>query len=347
MKLNYFVNNEASMTQTLRRVGGKIFFSALALSLVVFSGGVNFAKAETATTTAQESAPVCELNKALNELLVIKDGSLTGIARDRAEFKARKAVVTQTIICADIEIAGTEASLTGLTLVAPEDEALRTQFLTSLNASKDQYAIYSDAIATSTGLFDIKNLAEDILTWRKNEYIPLLGQINDFILVISNEQSTKIARARFDKISSTISILRLSNVASIKSLLDGASALTTKADKLNTEAHLLVSAYFVPIPAYSTSSPSEILSNKTWEGKPPTGTDMLYATGTPVFIDSGFTNTQAVIENTDNKATSTPKLISTSTPTVVSLVKLSIISLKGAYTNYLKISVLVRNILGL
>lgn len=311
----------------------KIFFSALALTLAVFSGGVNFAKAVTTTTTQEVVASVCELNKALDELLVIKDGSLTGVARDRAELKVRKGVVTQTIICANIEISGTEKNLNDLALIAPEDEALHTQFLLSLKASKDQYAIYSDAVATSTGLFDIKNLAEDILTWRKDKYIPLLGQINDFILVISNEQSTKIARSRFDKISSTISILRLSNVASIKSLLDEASVLTSKADKLNTEAHLLVSDYFIPIPAYSTSTA--------------TGTDMLYATGTPVAIDSVATSTNEDKADAGAKAASTPKLTSTSTPTVVSLVKSSIISLKGAYTNYLKISVLVRNILGL
>jgi len=109
----------------------------------------------------------------------------------------------------------------------------------------------------------------------------------------------------------------------------------------------LVLDYFIPV--NSTSSPSQILSDKIWEGKPSSSTIMLFATGTPTFTTSTVTSTLATDENTKSGETPapTPPPVGGSAPTVVSLIKSSIVSLKGAYANYLKISVLVRNILGL
>lgn len=307
----------------------KITLSAIVITLAIFLGLINLARAETATGTPQELSPACNLNEALDELLTVKDGTLTGLARDRSEIKARKAVIEQIIICANKEVSETETRLNELALTDSKDEGLRVQFLASLQVSDDQHSAYAGALATSMGLTDVKKLAEDILTWRKSEYLPLLSQINDFILVINNEQSTKIARARFEKISTTLSILRLANVSSIKGLLHDADTLTTKSDKLNADAHILIRNYFVPINATSTAS----------------GTVMVIASGTPVFATGTVDVADVVKEKAKGQATTTLDLIPA--PTVVSLVKASIESLRGAYTNYLKISVAVRNILGL
>ena len=316
------------------KIRHRIIFFALAFAYSFCLIGLSLAKAETATSTIPEVAPACELNKAVDELLSIKDGALTGLARDRAEFKARKAVIEQTIICAPEEINQIKEKLEGLVLETPEDEGMRTQFLASLVTSEESYAKFSEAVSTSIGLTDIKKLAEDILEWRKNDYVPLLSKINDFILVINNEQSIKIARARFDKIKSTITILRLSSVPSIKSLLVESSKLTEKADKLSSDAHKLVLKFYVPTEILSTESTSSVMLVAT-------GTQSLASTtanssGTVKEIKKGIES--GIIESTP---------MPTSTSTVVSLVKSSIGSLKSAYNNYLKISVTVRNILGL
>lgn len=310
------------------------YLVASVFALAFILGGPRLIKAETATSTIVGSPQVCELNKALDELLAVKDSAITGLARDRAEFKVRKAVIEQTIICAREEIQQTKMKLEALIISAPEDEALRSQFIDSLTLSSVTYDEYSQAMATSTGLIDIKKLAEDILDWRKNEYIPMLSQVNDFILVINNDQSIKVARARFDKIKSTISILRLSNVASIRNLLDDSAQLTTKAIKLNNDAHTIVLTYFVPVEPVGLESTSSL---------------MLIATGTLSLASYSENSTETLKETKKNIETSlsASSTLATSTSTVVTLVKSSIGFLKGAYTNYLKISISVRNILGL
>lgn len=286
--------------------------------------GVNLAQAESVSTTPQETAPTCKLNQALDELLAVKDGALAGPTRDRAEFRARKAVLVQTIVCANEEIIETEGRLNRLVITASTtSEDLRAQFLSSLKVSKDQYNSYADVVATSTGLIDIKELAADILEWRKGEYLPLLSKINDLILVINNGESLKIARSRFEKISATLSILRLVNTASIKKLLSEAAVFTKEAEALNSEAEALVHEYLVPV--HPTSSPSS-------------STLLLTATGTIEISQELATVASGTIES---------DLDEPAPPTVVALVKASLESLKKSYVNYIRISVAVRNILGL
>lgn len=304
-----------------------ILYTAALIITAFFIAEANLAKAESVSTTQQEqkTEPACELDQALDELLAVKDGALAGPLRDRVEFRARKAVLTQTIVCANAEITKTETRLNKLAITTSTSEDLRAQFLSSLSASKDKYKSYAEVVATSTGLINVKELAEDILEWRKSEYLPLLSKINDFILVTNNEESLKIARARFEKISSTLSILQLANIVSIKKLLLEAAAFTKEAEALNHEAGALVYEYLVPI--YTASSSTELLSSSTL---------LLTATGT----------IQISEDSTEGRASSTSKEVA-SPPTVVSLVKASLESLRDAYANYLKISATVRNILGL
>lgn len=304
----------------------KIILITTALMLVIFAVVVNSAHAETAATTTKEQVLGCQLNKTLDELLLVKDSALTGIARDRAEFKARKAVLTQTIICAQEEIADTEGRLNNLKLVIEEDEILRIQFLNSLHVSLAQYNNFANSVASTTGLIDVKILAEEILEWRKNEYLPLLNKINDFILVVSSEESARIARGRLQKISTALSILRLANATSIKNLLDEAGTLTKKAERLNADARLLVSTYLVTVQATSTTSSTPISA----------------ASGT-LELASGTPDTSKI--KLEEPQLETKELVPE--VTVVSLIKTSLESLKEAYTNYLKISALVKTILGL
>ena len=287
----------------------------LASCFLLLASGASAQTTGNTTSTAEEK-PVCELAKSLDELLAVKDGALTGIARDRAEFAARKALLDQTIVCATLEIEETKTKLGTLEL-REEDAFLRAQFLDELAKNKETYSSYAKEVSTSTGLLEIKDLAEKILSWRTETYLPLLQKTNDLILVATNQKSIAVARSRFNKISTALGILRLTSVPSVNKLLTEAGTLTKEAERLTAEAHTIVLSYAVPVKATSTASS--------------TSQTILTASSSTMLTASGTLATTTKIPDT----------------TALELVRASLESLRGAYTNYLEISSVVKIILGL
>lgn len=319
MKINFNKNKYAVLA---------IFFA------FVFLAPFKTAEAQifgSASTSAPEK-PICELDKAMDNLLKTKDSDLSGTVRDRAEFKARKEVLIQTVICAQEEISSAENRLTELKPETENDKNLAGQFAADLASATVKYGFYSDEIATSTGLLEVKDLASGILKWRNDVYLPLLQQVNDFVLVINSERAVQTAEARFGKISTSLSILRLSQIYGIKTALDSAAKQTNKASALNAEARSIVDSY---IRATSTATSTEPLEKGA-------------ATSTGQFnaASSASSSTETIDLASKSAATSTAAEVKAQ-PKVIDMVKESLSSLKLAYNDYLKISGLVKQILGL
>lgn len=283
-------------------------------------------------TSSEPTKPTCELNKALDNLLTIKDSNLAGLTRDRAEFKARKEVLIQTVICAQEEIDSTKNRLNELAPATGIDRGLSLQFAGDLDAAILSYEAYSGRIATTTGLLEVKDLASEILAWRNKYYLPLLQQVNDFILLVTSERAHETAQARFEKISNSLSILRLSQIYGIKTSLESAAKLTKSASILNTEARIIVNGYVRTV-ATSTATSTEIQLEANSAAT--SSMKIEIATGTLRSSLATSTATSTIEEGEENP------------PNVMEVVKESLGALKLAYGEYLKISGLVKQILGL
>lgn len=267
---------------------------------------VRGATPETATSSTPETTTQsCELNKALDTLLTIKDSDLETELKKEAEFTARKKILEQVIICSKNEIGSLKKMLEGLNIASDNEKLLRDKFLENLAAAAAYYEEQNKNIAADLTLADVKQLANDILTWREAQYNPLVAKINDFYLVTESNLSVKTAKTRMLKIQNTLNAIKLGRVDKIKSLITESSALIDKAEALNKKA---AEMFWDNINNPNTNETST----------PPTN-----ASPTPV------------------KTETTPS------KTTLTLVKDALSNVKSAYDNYLKISDVVKKILGL
>jgi hypothetical protein len=140
--------------------------------------------------------------------------------------------------------------------------------------------------------------------------------------------ATDTAKARYDKIYSTLSAFRLSESPDIKKLLSDSDTLIRESGELNTKAHdLILNTDYVFQLSTSTATTTPSATSTSAE---PTST----ATSTP-----GASSTSPTASST---ATSTPP----QSDDVSSLIKASLGKIKDTYTNYLAVSKLVKKIIG-
>ena len=155
----------------------------------------------------------------------------------------------------------------------------------------------------------VVNLAKDFKIWRDAEYVPLVNQVQDYILIKQEEKAVQTAEKRFQKVSENLTALGIgSDNKTISKYLAKAKASIAIASDLNKQAEDL----FVSLYVTATSTPSADSSSSA----------------------------SSIQEET---ATSTP---SSPPPTSIKdLVKASLDEIKSAYQSFIDISGLVRKLL--
>lgn len=298
---------------------GAIFLAISFLMISPVAAAENVSSTQPVTPL---TAKDCKLQDSLDALLKIKDSDISSEERNRAELGAREDVISQIVVCSSVELDAFKKRLTDLDLKDSDekDRLLRDKFLGDIDAGKFYFSKTNDKLASDLELQDIKELARNIALWRESFYVPALSNINDFILVIEDAQAIKTARARFDKISFSLSAVKLNEVIEIKDLLGQASQHIQKGAELSKQAHDLI-----------------------WD------IDLIFNSAS-----SSPTSTPATTTDSDtftlNDATSTMVETASSTdtsPRVLPLVKDSLIELRKAYVAYLSISGIVKKYLGL
>ncbi len=179
----------------------------------------------------------------------------------------------------------------------------------------------------SLDLAGIKKIAQDFKSWRDVNYLPLVGQTQDFLLIKQEAKGIQTAQSRFQKITSDLKGLKqstISNSTDIKSSMDNAKKSIDQAVDLNNQAtDLFVNNYI----KMSNSSSTEV------------------ATSSNV---SNATADDATIASSTSTATSSPADVSASISivSIKDLVKSSLNKIKDAYQGFIDISNLVRKLLG-
>ena len=321
----------------------KKIFLAAATGVIAITFSFYQASAATEATTTNSIGSECQLDKALNRLLEVKDSDLATGEREAAELSARKDLLGEIIICSSIEIDALRAKLSGLDLSKnnERDSLLRNKFEGDLDAAAFYYHAATDSLdKTELTLDEVKTAAKDMLAWRESFYAPLITKVNNFLLVIESAEAIKTAKTRFQKISSTLGAVKLREVREIKRLLNESDTLIKKSEELNGEAHGLVWSIESVF-----ESPSSTAATSSEETGGLTGKDK-----TPTTIATSTDETQPLDEiglASGETASTTPKAAPKAEDQVLTLVKESLGNIKGAYANYLAISSLVRKILGL
>lgn len=176
-------------------------------------------------------------------------------------------------------------------------------------------------------LADIKKIAQDFKLWRDANYLPLVSQVQDFLLIKQEVKGIQTAQARFQKITNDLKSLKqsaIANSSNIKKYLDNSKKSIDQAVDLNNQAtNLFIKNYMKMTESTSTSTSTEPVS---------TSTDVFGA---------------LVVSDSTSTATSSPADISAPAPivSIKDLVKSSLDKIKDAYQGFIDISNLVRKLL--
>jgi hypothetical protein len=303
-----------------------IFQRIAVVGFAVFALTASSAMAETISSTpaiVSSDKSDCKLQTALDALLRVKDSDFLPGDRAKAELSARKDVISQIAACSVIELDNFKKRLNDLGLKNNDekDRLLKEKFLGDVDAAKFYFNKVNDGLSDKAELEAVKELAKNIALWRESFYVPALLKINDFLLILENAQAIKTAQNRFDKITFSLSAVKLDEVIEIKDLLDKSSAHIKRGAELNRQAHDLI--WNVDL-IFNNASSS------------PSSTASAVATTTleePVALES--TSTAEVASTTD------------ALPKILPLVKDSLMELRKAYAAYLSISGIVKKYLGL
>lgn len=223
---------------------------------------------------------------------------------------------------------------------SPDYNAWVKNALDGLTNALVYYDSERQAVASSSPSLDgIKSMASDFKTWRDENYVPLLNQLQDFFLVKQEFSAIGTSEKRLSNIQSDLSSLSFKSrdKKTINGMLNAAASDIKGAKDFNNQAYdLFLSMYAEPLNATSSTSTSTSSSTEA------TSTE---ATSSVIATSTG-TSTEDV--STSSITTSTDTAVSSSTPQIVSikgLVGSSLSKIKDAYQNFIDISNFVRKLL--
>lgn len=220
----------------------------------------------------------------------------------------------------------------------PKFEAWKKSVMSGFDQAIAFFGSQKDTVSStdSLDLGKIKQIAQDFKSWRDSNYLPLVGQVQDFLLIKQEAKGIQTAQARLQKITSDLKGLKQSAVTNsndIKKSLDGSKKSIEQALDLNNQAvNLFMKEYVKLINSSSTASST------------PTSTPISTSTSTNVL--QAPTSTIGI--NSTSTATSSPADLSASPTPIISikdLVRSSLSKVKEAYQGFIDISGLVRKLL--
>ena len=314
------------------KINNKKILTALVIMLVF--GFYDKASATETTLAAPQNneiltIPNCSLKDPIDKLSQIKektlkekDGSnLDSLGQD--EFTARRELLNAVIKCSRDEIKFYNLSLERLNRdLEPKDNLIKEKFLIDLKALSLYLDKINDGISNNAiTLGNIKATAKEMLDWREGFYVPLLPKIQTFILIIESRSAEMTARARLNKIRDALSNFKLDEKEDLKPILAQSSSL------LDESAEMLIQA---SSDFYELHNFFPRENNK---------------------VDIASTSLEVAQDNkTDNKTDEKEEIIKSpiiNNDYILVSVSNSLLNIKKSYQNFLKISVKIKNVIGL
>jgi len=279
------------------------------------------------------AAEDCQIETKLDELVSIKDNlELSTSDKETGTASARFDLMVTIINCSLEEISNLKTNLSNFKDLNESEIKIKDSFINKLDEFskyfENQKEVLSEIKDDST---KVKNLAQQILTWRSKTYNPDTSEIVDFIFLFKQKESIATADARLSKIKTSLNKIFSLNNSKINSLLKKATDDIIKSKELREEAYNL------------------FLTNL--EVKSATTTPKL-SSATKLDIDSkSITPAPTLLKNPTVKELSSDIpieiIIPEPSPVVRDLIKESLGSIKSAYENFFDLSRVVKSLLGL
>lgn len=204
------------------------------LSLIIAFNlvAVNFAWAESSTTTPQES-----LQESVTNLINTKDqDNLTPEQKEKDEQNLRLEIFGKVLDLSIKEVEDIIEQLKVLKNLNEPETNLRNQLLEKFNGFLQFYDEQKKNLnqPEEFDLTAIKKLAQDFKDWRENIYRPIFETATDFLLINQQEAVLEMTEKRYQKISLDINKLKKTNLEGIdileKSLDQAANLIKTAKD---------------------------------------------------------------------------------------------------------------------
>ncbi len=143
-------------------------------------------------------------------------------------------------------------------------EAWKKDSLDKLARALAYYDSERDLLSDSNSITaeDITNIAKHFKEWRESEYLPLVSEVQDFILIKQEMKAIQTAGKRLDKVNENLVSLGISSDnKNISKYLSKAKSFINSASKLNDEAaDLFVSRYISTSTEEATSTDANATS---------------------------------------------------------------------------------------
>ncbi|MCL4399823.1 hypothetical protein M1506_00925 [Patescibacteria group bacterium] len=187
--------------------------------------------------------------------------------------------------------------------------------------------------SSSLDVAGIKAIAEDFKTWRDDKYLPLVNQIQDFLLVKQEFSALDTSEKRLNNITSDVSSLNLKTKdrKTINDFLNVAKGDIKSGRDLNSQAYELFLTKYVSGLSAASSTTKDQTSNASSSDSISSVTSTEISTSTIEATSSS---------STEAAAGEAPQEVS-----VKDLVNSSLMKIKDAYRNFIGISNLVRKLL--
>lgn len=318
---------------SVKRMFSFLVGGALAASVFLFSP---FALAENPPSP-------CNLNAKLDYLSQIKDDvSLTAQKKSELDFAGRKDLLSAIINCSKEESREVKSKLPKPSSLSNEtDGRTAAAYANLLDSFVGYYEQQETAFSSaSTSPEKIKDLAQEILSWRQSHYNDPVEQIVDFTLALKQQDGISLAANRLKKIRSSLTSLLSIRNPEIDGLILSAGQNISRSRELNEQALSTLRSSFLASPAAAIATTTSAFSP--------------VSTSTPLYFISilppATTTPDASLETTSTASSPTPTESIGGTPTgsvgVRDLIKESYEKLKIAYENFFQLSKSVRKILG-
>ncbi len=319
--------------------------NTLAVTAVVV-GGLFLAVPAAFAQTASSSNILQDVQAAVQSLVSAKD---TGNTNDVA---LRVTAFEQVLTLSESEAQSYELKLVN----TQSSKAYDVWKNNALDALGQALAYYNqeDQLLNGTSTItsaDIKQIATDFAKWRAETYLPLVGAIQDFLLVNQEAGAVQTAQTRYGKIVNDLQGLGLPTVTGSQEiaadLKDASSSISAAADFSRQAAKLFLSLY---VNATSTAT-STASASSTATSSLPVSVAPLNLTATS---SANNTATSTAAPSTEGGAATSTALAGQATSTVVTssnpisikgLVTASLDKVRNAYQDFIDISNLVRSLL--
>jgi len=285
------------------------------------------------TVVRAESNPApCDINTKLDAFSQIKKEDYSSSrSKIELEFATRKDLLSAIIKCSLIESGDVKEKLSKLGSL--KDETDRLAFA-AYNAALDSFIGYyqnqeSEFNFASTSPNKIKDLSQQILSWRESNYNQPIQKIVDFTLVFKQQDGISTASNRLKKIRSSLTSLFSIRNQEITNLLSDADKKISHSRELNDSALTALRASFLASPA-AAFDPNSTTT-------PPLALSILpVSTTTPPLKPATLADSDISATTSSTDTSSSPR----------ELIRDSYEDLKTAYEDFFQISTIVKKLLG-